>query len=402
MRKIFFTILFLHSFYCLLSQDNSINVKSFGVGNTKEEAITNALTASINNTYGFFVSNEVSIVNDSLKYDKMNFISKGIVDSYKFIDETILPNGSFSVTLDIFLSLEGLSNYFKKVNGVFQFNSQSFSYNLKLQQINKLNESNIISQFSNTYKSVAKNAFDFKLRVTRDLAPSGAPDEFSINYNVQVVPNINFKLIGDKLLNILKSISLSKVELAQFKESKTKIWSIAIKTSDASEYLFFRNEESIKQVFEFCIYLSKCASNFVIENGARDFNLKTFQKNNAKNIFQFFDQFPLLLTNQKYSTIYSSFYYNRNENSSYDSKNPELDFSKLNRSLASYKFESSDINNLPYTFIISDNFFNYGVDLIIGFNLIKYNKPLLDIKFYEYLTLDELKMVKNYQVFKGL
>ena len=120
--------------------------------------------------------------------------------------------------------------------------------------------------------------------------------------------------------------------------------------------------------------------------------------NNSKNSFQFFDRFPLMLNNyDEYPTIYSSFFYDRFSNKNADTESPNLN-PVLPQNSAKYFHFSNDNLKVPFTYIIGDNYFTHGVDLVIGFNLISEKKPLIKITFYETLTLEIVKNIKKYEI----
>jgi hypothetical protein len=399
-KALILVFIFLNSL-CIYAQNTTINITSYGSGDTFEKAKQNALINAINDTYGYFVSNNTKISNDSISYDNVDILSKGVVKSFKIIDEIQLPNLTFNVTLNVDISLKGAEEYFKKDGDSFVFDGNSFLFNIKQQDLNKKNELKIIKNICENLKFSSINSFDYKLKINKGLvANNNNEEDFSTIYEVDVFANENFAAISERLVKVLKNICLSKSDIISYEKNKTSMSSVAIKTNNENSYLFFRNSESIDILKRFCISLAKIAINFKIDNGSNIFDISTFKSNNPKNRFQFFDRFPLMLINHdEYPTIYSSFFYNSFSKKNADPQSPNLNPELPSNSSNYFQFSKNNLK-VPFTYIINDNFFNHGVDLVIGFNLISEKKSLINIIFYETITLENIKNVKKYEIIK--
>ena len=399
MKKICNIVFILLCSLSSYAQNTSINITSYGSGESIEKAKQNALISAINETYGYFVSTNTKILNDSISYDNADILTKGVVKSFKIIDEIQLPNSTYNVTLNVDISLKGAEEYFKKDGDAFIFDGNSFLFNIKQQDFNKKNELKIFKNVCENLKYYATSSFDYKLKINKDLVPNNNNEEdFSTIYEVDVFANANFNSIGERLVKVLKNICLSKSDIISYEKNKTPMISVAIKTNNENSYLFFRNNESIDILKNFCISLAKISINFKIDNGHNIFDISRFKSNNIKNSFQFFDRFPLMLNNyDEYPTIYSSFFYDRFSNKNADTESPNLN-PVLPQNSAKYFHFSNDNLKVPFTYIIGDNYFTHGVDLVIGFNLISEKKPLIKIIFYETLTLEIVKNIKKYEI----
>jgi hypothetical protein len=76
-KALILVFIFLNSL-CIYAQNTTINITSYGSGDTFEKAKQNALINAINDTYGYFVSNNTKISNDSISYDNVDILSKGV------------------------------------------------------------------------------------------------------------------------------------------------------------------------------------------------------------------------------------------------------------------------------------------------------------------------------------
>src|SRR5438093_11493488 len=89
--------------YFVLAQDSNVTVIGSGEGNTKTNAVNQALRNCIEKSMGAFLSSNTTVSNDSLVKDEIVTIASGNIVSYDIISE-ITKNENWLVTVSAIIS----------------------------------------------------------------------------------------------------------------------------------------------------------------------------------------------------------------------------------------------------------------------------------------------------------
>tara|TARA_B100000900_G_C20458344_1_gene666129 strand:- start:387 stop:869 length:483 start_codon:yes stop_codon:yes gene_type:complete len=113
MKKLIFLLLLLIT-QINFGQSNIVDISTTGSGETKEEAVQNALLSALKQSFGVFISSNTEIINDVLTKDKISELSSGNILEYNIISET--ENGNYYNTL---VSQQNQNNYSINVKEIY-------------------------------------------------------------------------------------------------------------------------------------------------------------------------------------------------------------------------------------------------------------------------------------------
>lgn len=223
-------------------------------GSTKDEATKIALRSAIEQTYGTFVSNNTTILNDELVKDEIVTVSSGNIVGYKEISCEQMPGGSFFVTLQATVSISKLISYAQSKGAETEFAGATFGMNMKMKELNKKNEEIALNNLADQVIALYPSAFSYSLTVSEPkLIPGGGsvsygepgnsprnvslymPDVWSTlglpgtyeDYYVSTVavgiePNQQMKSIVELILTTVNSLALSREESKEYENLNLK------------------------------------------------------------------------------------------------------------------------------------------------------------------------------------
>lgn len=134
-----------------------------GTGQTRDEAINNALVNAIEQTCGSFVSANTTILNDNLVKDELVSLKKGSIKKYKIVSD-YNPN-SQSVIIEAKVSPEKITQFVESKGSEAELAGDTFGANVKLY---KLNLSNAVIALEHLFQSLAglsKMMYDYKIEI---------------------------------------------------------------------------------------------------------------------------------------------------------------------------------------------------------------------------------------------
>lgn len=200
-----------------------------GTGNTKEEAVNNALRSAVEQAFGVFVSANTEIVNDELVKDEIATVTSGNIKSYKELSVVSLSDSAFTVSLEAIVSTKTLAVYAKSHGSSCEFAGATFGANLKLAQLNKTNTEKVFENLIKQCVELVPHTFETSLEVGTPTANGELP----MTIYLYSTPN-TFQL-SDLIVSSISALQLSEQEIAQMKEMDIKIYSANIISSAFQE-----------------------------------------------------------------------------------------------------------------------------------------------------------------------
>lgn len=135
-------------------------------GQTKEDALKNALRTAIEQAYGAFVSANTTILNDELVKDEIVTVSNGSIKEYKEISSFEKPDGSgYIITVNATVSLPHLITYAKSHGSECEFAGNTFGMELKLFNLQKENELKVLYSMIPVIENLAKTTTKWELNI---------------------------------------------------------------------------------------------------------------------------------------------------------------------------------------------------------------------------------------------
>lgn len=187
MKKLTLVLIFLCTSN-IYFQTDIIDVKTSGVGVSKEEATKNALRNALESSFGAFISTKTEIVNDEIINDEITSISTGNIVSYDVISE-LVDEENYYVTVNSKVSLVKFSRYMQSKGYDVSFNGKSFGMKLKLQEFNEKSEEIVMNNILEVFDAKLKKSVEFKLEVDSDpiLVGKNSLGEEIFNLNIKIV-----------------------------------------------------------------------------------------------------------------------------------------------------------------------------------------------------------------------
>lgn len=209
----------------VLSNNDEIILTVCSDGVSKEEATKLALRNAIEQAYGAFISSNTTILNDEIVKDEIVTIASGNIKSYEEVSCEKMPNGKIFVVVKATVSLSRLADYAVSKGESVKFNGSSFAINMKLIEMNRINEQKILENLLPQLKNILMNAFDYQIKTD---TPFGDRDSYRIPITVIVKYNENLTKAIDLIKSTLSSLYLSKEELDSYKSLQLPCYEFAL------------------------------------------------------------------------------------------------------------------------------------------------------------------------------
>jgi hypothetical protein len=244
MKKLF--LLFLFITQITFGQSNIVEISTTGSGETKEEAVQNALLSALKQSFGVFISSNTEIINDVLTKDKISELSSGNILEYNIISET--ENGDYYNTLVLSkISMNTLASYTKNKVDSNEISGDIFVSNFLIKELNKENELQSIIDLIEYSKKVLPSSLDYYIESNDPVSSKYDNYDFNIETKIGFKPNENYTIWKDHFNTIFENVSLSHSEYLTYKSQKIETFPIVLN----SELYYLRSKESLKKLFEF-------------------------------------------------------------------------------------------------------------------------------------------------------
>ncbi len=221
-------ILFAATTFAKESELNEVTLTTIGTGASKEQAVNQALRSAIEQAFGAFVSANTSLVNDKITKDEIISISSGNIRSYKELGVVQTNNGrTWNVSLQAVVSLKKLTTFAKSHGSSCEFAGNTFAQNMKLRELNRINEQKVIENLFIQLDVLSEHMFDVKLNIT------GEPHESRNNsYAIPISVSFMSTEISENFYEVfyetLKSIELSDSERQSYDKTNSKYYSFEL------------------------------------------------------------------------------------------------------------------------------------------------------------------------------
>jgi hypothetical protein len=253
------------------TQINEVTLTVSGDGKTKDDATAIALRSAIEQTFGTFVSANTTILNDELVKDEIATVASGNIRKYSEIASVPLSNGNISVTLQATVSVSKLVSYAQSKGSSIEFAGATFAANIKLKELNRVNEYKALENMVVQLKALMPTMFDYKLVLGEPKLPSHRyydddGDYYVIDAKVSVCDNENTRIANSILLKTLSSLSLTESERMEYSKLNIPYRKLTIngENQDKNVVFYLRSSPPISPIvrgFRNAIYGFKITDN---------------------------------------------------------------------------------------------------------------------------------------------
>lgn len=245
MKKLFFILLILIT-QINFGQSNIVEINTTGSGETKEEAVQNALLSALKQSFGVFISSNTEIINDVLTKDKISELSSGNILEYNIISET--QNGNYFNTLvSSKISINTLASYTKNKVDSNEISGDVFVSNFLIKELNKENELQSIIDLVEYSKKVLPTTLDFFINSGEPIRSNNEKFDFEIVSKIGFKQNENYFNWKEHFNSSLESISLKSDELNDLINQNSKQYVFILN----NKILYLRNKLSIITLIHF-------------------------------------------------------------------------------------------------------------------------------------------------------
>lgn len=203
MKKILILLITLTAFAVAAhAQVDIVQVIVSENGPTKSQAVDNCLRKAIEQSFGTFVSSNTTILNDELVKDEIVSISSGNIKKYEEISSLVLPNGEYSVTLNVTVSVNKLADYAKSHGSSCELNGALIGANLRLERFYEENEKIVLENLYRQMELMPDNLFDINIAVDKTTVRE-------ISVSLSFLANQNYQALNELFFRTLAAIGLT-------------------------------------------------------------------------------------------------------------------------------------------------------------------------------------------------
>ncbi|MFZ4798731.1 MAG: hypothetical protein ACOYMA_14625 [Bacteroidia bacterium] len=436
-NKLVHLLLFIGTVFSnpLMSQENkTVTLVVSGQGKTQDEAKMSALRSAVEQAYGTFISSKTEILNDNLVKDEIVSVSNGNIQKFEVISEIKTIDGKYATTLKATVSVTKLTSFIESKGFSVEFKGGLFAFNIMMQELNGKSEIIAIKNMIPILKSFSGNSFTYSIN-------AGEPISVGTNWNIpitiSVFTNENFQNIPLLLAKTLNNLSLTNEEVLNYNNLKKSVYPITLSTNSESKIYYLRKEESISTIIDFIYSMNSSIINFKITNGVDEFDITKYNIGEkwsydcnctVKNLEVFDEDFRLILkmgsdggNGGGYCPICAASLFHNFCGSYQSSKKPIFNYEEIYKDDGSYdnsykehydyhiEYSTNDRCNI-FNSIKYKNFFNLkdimlvskptNFGLVISFAEIKSNMKIVQFKFNDKRTIEEIKQITEYKIIK--
>ena len=212
----------------ILSDDVTLVVK--GIGDSKATAIIDAQRNALRASYGEFVSNNLTTLDNELtKNETVNLVSGTIQDS-KLLSES---EDDFSVPpiievlMKITVNKGKLVSFAKAIGDNVEIQGSLFGAEIKQQEINKNNELTAMEHLAKKAETMS-TFFDYEITVQSPKRSAVIQDEYFIYSSMSLTTNQNYRNLTSTVLNTISQIAMKPDEIEKYKELGTPFYRLDV------------------------------------------------------------------------------------------------------------------------------------------------------------------------------
>ena len=224
------TSVFLFTHLIVLAQDadKTVEIKVSGSGETQEDAKLIAFRSAIEQAFGTFISSKTEILNDNLIADQITSVASGNIQSFKILNESQLPDGSWGVTLNAIVSISKLTSFSEAKGIAIEIKGGLFALNIKQQLLNEQGEIKAIHEMIGLLHEPMQTSFNYEIKSGEPKSMDPESKNWEIPLTVTASANKNMDFCSTYLINTLAALSLSEEEVATYKNLNKAVFSVLV------------------------------------------------------------------------------------------------------------------------------------------------------------------------------
>ena len=247
----------------------TVTLTEIGQGKTKDDAKYNALRNALEKAFGTFISSNTTIFKDELVKDEIVSVSSGNIQNFEILSETQMPDGSYTSVVKATVSIGKLTSFCESKGIAVEFKGGLFAANIKLKELNKKNEIEVINNLYKIIDKISEDIFDYSIEVAEPQKKfknyESNFDEWELGIAVKAKMNDNINSVADIITKTITSLSLSGEEVISYRNQNISTYTVKIIQSGT---YYLRSEAASKLMnYLFLKIIPSRSKNFRISNG---------------------------------------------------------------------------------------------------------------------------------------
>lgn len=276
-------------------------------GKDKESAVQSALRSAIEQAFGAFISTKTELLNDKIILDGITSISSGNIKQFSIIEESVLPNGVYTITLKALVSIEKLSGFVKAKGLKVEMEGNLFAVNIQQQILNERNEVKSLENAISLLHEPMQTICDYQIETTTPKSIDEDNENWEIPILVKAKANKNYDICVKYLIKTLKAISLTRDEVQSYTQLNKLSYELEIEHQGIRHSIFLRKFQSVELLSAFIKNKEFYIRGFFVTSGPERIDenaFKLIEKNDSKD---YFEREKLKISFEKEGDIVGSF-----------------------------------------------------------------------------------------------
>lgn len=241
---ILFVLLFSHNLHAQ-DDDKAVTITVSGNGKTLDEAKQSGLRSAIEQAFGVFISSRTDVLNDQVVADQITSLANGNIQSFEVLNESQFPNGSWGVTLKTMVSIGKLKKFVQAKGISIEIKGGLFAVNIKQQLLNEQSEIKAVCEMVFLLHETMQIAFDYEIKSGEPKSLDSESKNWAIPLQVIATANKNMDFCADYCIKTLSALSLTDLEVENYKSLQKQIFHINISFNGKSKRFYLRKNNSI-------------------------------------------------------------------------------------------------------------------------------------------------------------
>lgn len=258
-------------------------------GKDKESAVQSALRSAIEQAFGAFISTKTELLNDKIILDGITSISSGNIKQFSVIEESVLPNGVYTITLKALVSIEKLSGFVKAKGLKVEMEGNLFAINIQQQILNERNEVKSLENAISLLHEPMQTICDYQIETTTPKSIDEDNENWEIPILVKAKANKNYDICAKYLIKTLKAISLTKDEVQSYTQLNKLSYELEIEHQGITYNIFLRKYQSVELLSAFIKNKEFYIRGFYVTSGSdriEENDFKLIEKSNSRNYYE--------------------------------------------------------------------------------------------------------------------
>ncbi len=226
-----------------------VTITASGSGESMEQARQNALRNATEQAFGSFISSKTEIFNDTVVADEMASVSSGNIRSYDVLNEAQLPDGRWSATLRVIVSVDKLTTFVESRGVTLEVKGGLFALNIKQQLLNEEGEFAALTDMVGILHETMQTSFDYVIQNGTPISQDATSELWGIPLEVTATCNSNFDFCVDFFNRTLAAVSLSPAEVETYVSLNKPVFPLDVTHHNQSVTYNLRNQKSLSVIW---------------------------------------------------------------------------------------------------------------------------------------------------------